>query len=126
MHFLGINAVFHDPAAALVIEGEVVDLALAGRWIDPNPSPVTPEHVAVLQDTVHVDGDPPEAQRAPSLASAAGFALPPGDDGRLAVCWPMPSVEHLTRHCPVPGHPCLTRVELADVVHAVSELLVAA
>ena len=33
----------------------------------------------------HVDGDPPEAQRALQLARAAGYPLPAGDDGRLAV-----------------------------------------
>ena len=114
-------------------------------WIDPDPRPVTSEHVAVLHDAVRteapdaallltsfhqsplplalllrlagvrwigaisedypgslldlrhrVDGDPPEAQRALSLARAAGFALPPGDDGRLAVRRPLPNVENLT------------------------------
>lgn len=30
------------------------------------------------------------------------------------------------RHCPVPGHPCLTTVRPADVVEAVDSLLVAA
>jgi ADP-heptose:LPS heptosyltransferase len=40
----------------------------------------------------HVDGDPPEAERALSLARAAGFELPPDDDGRLAVRRPLPDV----------------------------------
>jgi ADP-heptose:LPS heptosyltransferase len=40
----------------------------------------------------HVDGDPPEAERALSLARAAGCALPPDDDGRLAVRRPLPDV----------------------------------
>jgi ADP-heptose:LPS heptosyltransferase len=44
----------------------------------------------------HVDGDPPEAQRALGLAHAAGYPLPPGDDGRLAVRRPLPDVESLT------------------------------
>jgi ADP-heptose:LPS heptosyltransferase len=44
----------------------------------------------------HVDGDPPEAQRALGLAHAAGYPLPPGDDGRLAVRRPLPDVEPLT------------------------------
>lgn len=114
-------------------------------WIDPEPRPVTAEHVAVLHEAVraeapraallltsfhqsplplalllrlagvgwigaisedypgslldlrhHVEGDPPEVRRALSLAHAAGFALPPGDDGRLAVRRPLPDVEHLT------------------------------
>lgn len=40
----------------------------------------------------HVAGDPPEAERALSLARAAGFALPPHDEGRLAVRRPLPDV----------------------------------
>jgi ADP-heptose:LPS heptosyltransferase len=40
----------------------------------------------------HVDGDPPEAERALSLARAAGFELPADDDGRLAVRRPLPDV----------------------------------
>jgi ADP-heptose:LPS heptosyltransferase len=37
-----------------------------------------------------------EAQRQLSLASAAGFALPSGDDGRLATRRPLPATRHLT------------------------------
>lgn len=36
----------------------------------------------------HVDGDIPEPLRALSLAEAAGFRLPPGDDGRLHITHP--------------------------------------
>ncbi len=43
----------------------------------------------------HVPGDPPEAERAVSLARAAGFCLPDGDDGRLAVRRPLPGVAEL-------------------------------
>jgi ADP-heptose:LPS heptosyltransferase len=43
----------------------------------------------------HVDGDLPEAERALSLAAAAGFGLPPGDDGALAVRRPLPDVSRL-------------------------------
>jgi ADP-heptose:LPS heptosyltransferase len=38
----------------------------------------------------------PEPQRALSLAAAAGFALPPGDDGRLRIRTPLPDVPALT------------------------------
>ncbi|WP_179777943.1 glycosyltransferase family 9 protein [Amycolatopsis endophytica] len=49
-----------------------------------------------LLDLRHrVEGDPPEAERALSLARAAGFELPPGDDGRLAVRRPLPDVSGL-------------------------------
>jgi len=46
----------------------------------------------------HVDEDLPEAQRALSLAEAAGFALPDGDDGLLRLRGPLPEV-------PVPADP---------------------
>jgi ADP-heptose:LPS heptosyltransferase len=38
----------------------------------------------------------PEAERALSVAAAAGFGLPPGDDGRLRVRAPLPEVAGLT------------------------------
>jgi hypothetical protein len=44
----------------------------------------------------HVVGDPPEALRALSLAEAAGFSLPEGDDGRLAVRKPLPDMTAVT------------------------------
>jgi len=40
------------------------------------------------------DEDVPEAERALALARAAGFDLPPGDDGRLAVVRPLPETAH--------------------------------
>ncbi|MEU3622871.1 glycosyl transferase [Amycolatopsis coloradensis] len=43
----------------------------------------------------HVPGDPPEAVRMLSLAQAAGFSLPAGDDGRLAIREPLPPVDGL-------------------------------
>ncbi|HKS47903.1 MAG TPA: glycosyltransferase family 9 protein [Amycolatopsis sp.] len=49
-----------------------------------------------LLDLRHrVEGDPPEPVRALSLAQAAGFALPEGDDGRPAVRRPLPDVSAL-------------------------------
>jgi ADP-heptose:LPS heptosyltransferase len=135
----------HGQAAGRLLPGVDRVIEWCAPWIDPDPKPVTSEHVAVLHDAVraeapdaallftsfhqsplplalllrlagvgwigaisedypgslldlrhHVDGDPPEAQRALSLAGAAGFALPPADDGRLAVRRPLPTVEHLT------------------------------
>jgi ADP-heptose:LPS heptosyltransferase len=135
----------HGRAAGQLLPGVDRVVEWCAPWIDPDPRPVTPEHVAVLHDAVRaeapraallftsfhqcplplalllrlagvewigaisedypgslldlrhrVDGDPPEAQRALSLARAAGFALPPGDDDRLAVRRPLPGVEHLT------------------------------
>jgi HAD superfamily hydrolase (TIGR01662 family) len=49
-------------------------------------SAVSEDYPGSLLDVRHrVDDRLPEAERALSLAAAAGFGLPPGDDGRLAV-----------------------------------------
>lgn len=49
-------------------------------------SAVSDEYPGSLLDVRHrVDDRLPEPERALSLAAAAGFSLPPGDDGRLAV-----------------------------------------
>ncbi|ANN17030.1 glycosyl transferase [Amycolatopsis orientalis] len=47
----------------------------------------------------HVPGDPPEAVRMLSLARKAGFSLPSGDNGGLAIRRPLPPVDGL----PGPG-----------------------
>jgi ADP-heptose:LPS heptosyltransferase len=135
----------HGSAAAHLLPGVEEVIEWCAPWIDPDPAPITTQHVAVLQDAVravapraallltsfhqsplplalllrlagvgwigaisedypgslldlrhHVDGDPPEAQRALDLAHAAGYRLPAGDDGRLAVRRPLPDVGHLT------------------------------
>jgi ADP-heptose:LPS heptosyltransferase len=135
----------HGSAAAALLPGVDEVIEWCAPWIDPNPLPVTAQHVAALQDAVrahapraallltsfhqsplplalllrlagvgwigaisedypgslldlrhHVDGDPPEARRGLDLAEAAGYRLPAGDDGRLAVRRPLPSAEHLT------------------------------
>lgn len=44
------------------------------------------------------DDDRPEPERQLGTVNAAGFTLPPGDPGRLAVRWPLPASGHL-----VPG-----------------------
>jgi ADP-heptose:LPS heptosyltransferase len=69
-------------------------LRLAGvGWIGA----ISEDYPGSLLDLRHrVDGDPPEAQRALGLARAAGYSLPAGDDGRLAVRRPLPDVGHLT------------------------------
>lgn len=54
-----------------------------------------------LLDLRHrVDEDLPEAERALSLALAAGFSLPDGDDGGLSVRRPLPDVSHLVPERP--------------------------
>ncbi|MCO5970802.1 glycosyltransferase family 9 protein [Actinoallomurus soli] len=58
---------------------------------------ISVDYPGALLDVRHrLDDDVPEAERGLSLARAAGFALPPGDDGRLAVRAPLPDVRHLT------------------------------
>jgi ADP-heptose:LPS heptosyltransferase len=52
---------------------------------------ISQDYPGSLLDVRHrVEDDIPEAERALSLARAAGFDLPPGDDGRLAVRRPLP------------------------------------
>ncbi len=63
-------------------------LRLAGvPWVGA----VSEDYPGSLLDLRHADpGDVHEAERALGLAVAAGFALPAGDDGRLAVSAPAP------------------------------------
>ena len=61
----------------------------------PRISAISVDYPGSLLDVRHaVDDDVPEPERALSLARAAGFELPDGDDGRLAVRSPLPPVEH--------------------------------
>jgi ADP-heptose:LPS heptosyltransferase len=54
---------------------------------------ISEDYPGSLLDVRHrCDEDIPEPERALSLARAAGFALPPGDEGRLAVRRPLPSL----------------------------------
>jgi ADP-heptose:LPS heptosyltransferase len=57
---------------------------------------VSDDYPGTLLDLRHrVDDDLPEAERALSLALAAGFSLPGEDDGGLGVRRPLPDVTHL-------------------------------
>ena len=68
-------------------------LRLAGV---PRVSAISEDYPGSLLDVRHrVVGDPPEAERNLSLAAAAGFPPPPGDDGLLRVRTPLPVVTHL-------------------------------
>jgi ADP-heptose:LPS heptosyltransferase len=61
----------------------------------PRISAISVDYPGSLLDVRHqVDDDLPEPERALSLARAAGFDLPAGDDGRLAVRRPLPPAEH--------------------------------
>ncbi|HET6287149.1 MAG TPA: glycosyltransferase family 9 protein, partial [Amycolatopsis sp.] len=68
-------------------------LRLAGvPWIGA----ISEDYPGSLLDLRHrVTGDPPEPVRMLSLAEEAGFSLPPGDDGGLAIREPLPSVAGL-------------------------------
>ncbi len=60
----------------------------------PRISAISVDYPGSLLDVRHqVDDDIPEAERALSLARAAGFELPKSDDGRLAVLRPLPVVQ---------------------------------
>lgn len=57
---------------------------------------VSVDYPGSLLDLRHrVEEDIPEAERGLSLAAAAGFCLPPGDDGGLRVRRPLPDVDDL-------------------------------
>jgi ADP-heptose:LPS heptosyltransferase len=73
-------------------------LRLAGvPWVGA----VSVDYPGSLPDLRHrVDEMLPEAERALSLAEAAGFALPVGDDGALAVRRPLTDVSHLLPRAP--------------------------
>ena len=61
----------------------------------PRVSAISVDYPGSLLDVRHrVDDDLPEPERALSLARAAGFELPAGDDGRLAVRRPLPPIAH--------------------------------
>jgi len=72
----------------------------------PRISAISVDYPGSLLDVRHrVDDDLPEPERALSLARAAGFELPPGDDGRLAVRRPLPPVPQEHRgHDLSPGY----------------------
>ncbi|MCW2705381.1 MAG: ADP-heptose:LPS heptosyltransferase [Blastococcus sp.] len=61
----------------------------------PRISAISVDYPGSLLDVRHrVEDDLPEPERALSLAHAAGFELPPGDDGLLAVRRPLPPTHH--------------------------------
>ncbi|WP_189245067.1 glycosyltransferase family 9 protein [Streptosporangium pseudovulgare] len=71
-------------------------LRLAGV---PRIAAISEDYPGSLLDVRHIVDetvDVPEPERMLAVARAAGFGLPPGDDGRLAVRRPLPSVAHLT------------------------------
>lgn len=80
---------FHQSALPLALL-----LRMAGvRWIGA----ISDDYPGSLLDLRHrVHGDLPESERALSLATAAGYRLPAGDDGGLAVRRPLPGIGHLT------------------------------
>jgi hypothetical protein len=81
-----ISTSFHQSPLPLAL---VLRLAGVARL-----SAISVDYPGSLLDVRYdVDDDLPEPERALSLARAAGFDLPAGDDGRLAVRRPLPPVE---------------------------------
>ncbi|GIH72873.1 glycosyltransferase family 9 protein [Sphaerimonospora thailandensis] len=82
---------FHQSALPMALL-----LRLAGT---PRIAAISPDYPGSLLDVRHIvdeSVDVPESERMLDLARAAGFELPPGDDGRLAVREPLPDLAHLT------------------------------
>src|SRR3954465_1620681 len=94
----------------------------------PRISAISVDYPGSLLDVRHtVDDDLPEPERALSLARAAGFDLPPGDDGRLAVRRPLPPVAHDPRYVVVhPGASVPARAWPAERCAQATEELAAA
>lgn len=101
-------------------------LRLAGV---PFVAAISEDYPGTLLDVRHrVDSDLPEAERGLSLAAAAGFALPAGDDGRLAVRRPLPDPVPLVGEQPYvvlhPGASAPARTWSPDLAaHAVAGLV---
>jgi ADP-heptose:LPS heptosyltransferase len=80
---------FHQSALPLAL---LLRLAGVGRI-----TAISEDYPGSLLDVRHrIDGDLPEAERGLSTVAAAGFGLPPGDDGRLRLREPLPDVRALT------------------------------
>jgi len=81
---------FHQSALPMALL-----LRLAGT---PRIAAISADYPGTLLDVRHVVDetvDVPEPERMLGLARAAGFHLPDGDDGRLAVRGPLPDTRHL-------------------------------
>jgi len=82
-----VSTSFHQSPLPLALV-----LRLAGV---PRISAISVDYPGALLDVRHaVEDDLPEPERALSLARAAGFQLPAGDDGRLSVRRPLPPTAH--------------------------------
>lgn len=83
---------------------------------------ISEDYPGSLVDVRHrVPAGLPEAERALSVAAAAGFGLPPGDDGRLDIrCAPRPKGGYVVVH---PGASCEARACPPDVVRAIVDAL---
>ncbi len=84
---------FHQSALPTALLLRLADVPWVGA--------ISADYPGSLLDLRHlVDDDLSEARRALSLTLAAGFPLPPPDDGRLAVRRPLPDVGHLVGAAP--------------------------
>ena len=88
------------PAAALIFTSfhqSPLPMALVLRTAGvPRIAAISVDYPGSLLDVRHrLDDDVPEAERNLSLARAAGYTLPAGDSGRLAVTSPLPDVADL-------------------------------
>lgn len=79
---------FHQSPLPLALLLRMAGVPWIGAICDDYPG-------SLLDLRHHIPGDPPEAVRMLSLARAAGFRLPPEDDGRLAIRGPLPSTADL-------------------------------
>jgi histidinol-phosphate phosphatase family protein len=108
---------YHQSALPLAL---VLRMAGVGRI-----TAISEDYPGSLLDVRHrVPDDLPEAERARSVAAAAGFGLPPGDDGRLRVTVPpVPRQDYVVVH---PGASVPARACPPDVLRRVVGALAAA
>jgi histidinol-phosphate phosphatase family protein len=108
---------YHQSALPLAL---VLRMAGVGRI-----TAISEDYPGSLLDVRHrVPDDLPEAERARSVAAAAGFGLPPGDDGRLRVTVPaVPRQEYVVVH---PGASVPARACPPDVMRRIVAALAAA
>ncbi|NEE02316.1 glycosyltransferase family 9 protein [Phytoactinopolyspora halotolerans] len=114
---------FHQSALPTALVLRTADVGWVGA--------ISQDYPGALLDLRHrVDEDQPEAERALSLAEAAGYRLPDGDDGALRVRGPLPDVGRLTGDTPYvvlhPGTSAPARAWPAERYAEAAKLLQAA
>jgi HAD superfamily hydrolase (TIGR01662 family) len=117
---------FHEAVIFTSFHQSALPLALLLRLAGVRRiTAISDDYPGSLLDVRHrVPAGVPEAERARSVAAAAGFGLPPGDDGRLrATIPPVPRRDYVVVH---PGASVPARACPPEVMRAIAGALTAA